>query len=115
MDVYVLDRKLRKAIGDEAYMRRKYGLPMTKKLKQRITTLQAAESLADFWPPKSEPERCHELKGNLRGTFSVDLVHPYRLLFRSRTSSGILARQTEHSRWGSIRSIDIVEIRDTHG
>lgn len=115
MDVYVLDRKLRKAIEDGAHMRRKYGLPMTKKLKQRITSLQAADSLADFWPPKSGPERCHELKGKLRGTFSVDLMHPYRLLIRPSHSDEILGRHKEHSRWESIRSIDIVEIRDTHG
>lgn len=88
---------------------------MTKKLKLCIATLQAADSLADFWPPKSRPERFHELKGKLRGTLSVDLTHPYRLLFRPRRSEGILDRHDEHSRWESLRSTDVVEIRDTHG
>lgn len=44
MDVSVRDRKLRKSIKDEALMRRKYGLPMTKKLKVRLERLHAAES-----------------------------------------------------------------------
>ena len=88
---------------------------MFKKLKLCIATLQAADSLADFWPPKSGPRRCHELKGKLRGAFSVAQMHPYRLLFRPRRSEGILDRHNEHSRWELIRSIDSVEIRDTHG
>lgn len=115
MDVRVPDRKLRKAIEDEAQMRRKYGLPMTKKLKQRIATLRAAESLADLWPPKSVPERCHELEGDLKGLFSVDLNQPHRLLFRPRVSPGVLDGQAGRPRWESIRAIDIVAIKDTHG
>ena len=39
--------------------------------------------LVDFWPPNSGPERCHELKGDLAGVFSIDLKQPYRLLFRT--------------------------------
>ena len=115
MDVHVLDKKLRNALEDDAQMRRRYRVPMVKKLKQRIETLRAAESLADFWPPNSGPERCHELRGNLRGTFSVDLVQPYRLLFRPRSSANVLDRLGEFSGWESIRAIDIVEIKDTHG
>ena len=115
MDVHVRDRKPRKAIKDEALMRRKYGLPVTKKLTVRLERLQAAESLAEFWPPESGPERCHELGGDLKGSFSVDLKQPYRLLLRPRVSSGVLAGQTGLSQWEAIRAIDIVAIKNTHG
>src|SRR5579864_8293414 len=81
MDIYVGDNNLRRAIEDEATCKRRYGADMAKKLMLRLAALRATESLADFWPPKSGPERCHELKGDRAGTFSVDLKQPYRLLF----------------------------------
>ena len=81
MDIYVSDRNLRKAMEDEAFCKRRYGADMAKKLSLRLIAFRAADSLADFWPPKSGPERCHELIGDSKGTFSVDLKQPYRLLF----------------------------------
>src|SRR5437870_12359583 len=82
MDIDVRDNKLRRAIEDETACRRQYGSNMAEKLALRLAALRAAESLADFWPPKSGPERCHELSGDRAGTFSVDLKQPYRLLFK---------------------------------
>ena len=61
MDIYVSGKKLRCAIEDETACQRQYGADMTKKLALRLASLRAAESLADFWPPRSGPERCHEL------------------------------------------------------
>ena len=87
---------------------------MAKKLSLRLASLKAAESLADFWPPKSGPERCHELKGELQGTFSVDLNQPYRLLFKPASKPGGDVAE-EQQRWKSITSIDILAIEDTHG
>ena len=82
MDIYVSDNKLRSAIDDQGVAKRRYGSDMAKKLTLRLEVLRAAVSLADFWPPKSGPERCHELKGDREGVFSFDLKQPYRLLFR---------------------------------
>jgi proteic killer suppression protein len=114
MDIYVDDNSLRKAIEDEGLCKRRYGADMAKKLKLRVTALRAAESLADFWPPKSGPERCHELKGERAGTFSVDLKQPYRLLFKASGSMS-LEDSGELERWKSITSINILAIEDTHG
>jgi proteic killer suppression protein len=112
MDLFVSDRRLRKVIDDEAACRRQYGANMAKKLALRLASLRAAESLADFWPPKSGPERCHELKGDRKGTFSVDLNQPYRLLFQATKEPNVA---DEQERWKSITSIDITAIEDTHG
>lgn len=81
MEIEIPDRKLKKALEDEKECRTRFGAEMAKKIRLRLAALEAAESLADFWPPSSGPERCHELKGNLAGTFSMDLKQPYRLLF----------------------------------
>lgn len=115
MEIYVHDNKLRKAIEDQSTCRRRYGRDMARKLVLRLAALQSADSLADFWPPNSGPERCHELKGNLAGVFSFDLNQPYRLLFKPVTAAPPTDYVDERQRWKSITSIDILKIEDTHG
>ncbi len=87
---------------------------MTQKLLPRFERLNAAESYADLWPSKSLPEHCHELEGDLKGTFPVDLNQPYRLLFRPLVSPGVLEGQSGRPQWEAIRGIKIVAIEDTH-
>ena len=69
----------------------------------------------DFWPPKSPPGRCHELTGGKRaGQLSVDLDHPYRLIFLPdheqvpRLEDGGLD-------WARVTAIKILGVEDTHG
>jgi len=115
MELNVSDNGLRKALEDEAVCRRRFGADMAKKIKLRLTALQAADSLADFWPPNSGPERCHELQGDRTGTFSIDLKQPYRLLFKPDRKEHQKELPDEQQRWKSITSIDIFAIEDTHG
>ena len=114
MDVHIEDSDLRKAVGDDAALKRKYGAQMAKKLSLRLGVLRAAASLADFWPPKSGPERCHELKGGLAGVFTVDLKHPYRLLFKPIETDPLPDRSDELKRWKAVTAIEILAIGDTH-
>jgi plasmid maintenance system killer protein len=113
MDVFFRNKRLQKVAQDQTACQREYGVEMAKKFALRLASLRAAASLADFWPPKSGPERCHELKGALGGTFSVDLKQPYRLLFRPVEAVEHVADEQE--RWRSITAIEIVSIEDTHG
>jgi len=115
MEIHVSGRQLRKAMENEDSCRRQYGAAMTKKVMLRLAVLRAADSLAVFWPPKSGPERCHELKGDLAGVFSIDRMHPYRLLFKARDEAPPLDRRDEQQRWRAITSIEIVAVEDTHG
>jgi proteic killer suppression protein len=112
MEIVISDKRLRKVIDDNAACRRQYGENMAKKLALRLASLRAAESLAAFWPPNSGPERCHELKGDRKGTFSVDLNQPFRLLFQATKEPSVADGEI---RWKSITSIDITSIEDTHG
>jgi plasmid maintenance system killer protein len=107
--------KLKTSLESEAICQRQYGRDMMKKIMMRVNELRAAISLADFWPPMSGPERCHELKGDLAGTFSIDLKQPYRLLFVPIEESIPKDRSDEQQRWASITKIEIVAIEDTHG
>lgn len=107
--------KLKAALENEAVCQKQYGRDMTKKIMVRVNELHAANSLADFWPPMSGPERCHELKGDLAGKFSMDLKHPYRLLFEPIEENPPKDRSDEKGRWASITEIEIIAIEDTHG
>lgn len=115
MEISVRDNRLRAALEDESVCKRRYGPDMAKKIMNRVASLRAAASLAVFWPPKSGPERCHELLGDLAGTFSVDVKQPYRLLFVPTEEEAPPDRPDEQKRWTSITVIEILTIEDTHG
>lgn len=57
--------------------------------------------------------RCHELTGDRAGQLSIDLDHPYRLVFRpdhvpppQRPEGGL--------DWSQVTAILIIEVVDTH-
>lgn len=115
MEIFVKNRKLKAALEVENVCKRRFGVAMCRKLRVRLAALRAAESLATFWPPNSGPERCHELKGELAGTFSIDLEQPYRLLFSPIEENPPEDRSNEQERWSSITALEILRIEDTHG
>lgn len=115
MEFQILDKKLKKALQDEKERKRRFGADMAKKIQLRMDALKAAESLADFWPPYSGPERCHELKGDRAGTFSMDLKQPYRLLFDPTDPANNSESEDEKKRWQGIQSVNVIEVEDTHG
>lgn len=115
MELFSKDKGLRAAIKTEAECLRYYGRDICKKIRLRVEALNAADSLADFWPPKSGPERCHELKRNKTGIFSMDVKQPYRLLLKPIDAEDPVERLDEHERWKTIRSVELLTIEDTHG
>ena len=84
---------------------------MTRKLQQRLMELKAAPCLDDIL--KVSPPRCHPLSGDRDGQLSVDLEHPYRLLFIP-ANDPIPLTQDGGLDWTKITEIEIVEITDTH-
>ena len=114
MDISARHKDLHAALNDDAACVRRYGAPMAKKLRLRLDALKAAESLADFWPPKSGSERCHELKADHAGIFSMDVKQPYRLLFKPIETEAPKDRSDERARWKGITAIELLTIEDTH-
>ena len=109
MDISFKNNKLRKQCTEDKRAKRDLGQNMAKKLKQRLDDLKAAPTLETMKPPM--PGRCHELKGDRKGQFSVDLVAQWRLLFEpvdteSKSEGGV--------NWDSVKAIKILEIEDTH-
>ncbi len=116
MTVYIRDRRLKASLENPAVLKKKYGEPMAKKIAARLQALTSAETLADFWPAKSGPERCHELIGDMSGIFSMDVKQPYRLLFKD-ASPATEETQTHEGKekWLRITAVEILGIEDTHG
>lgn len=113
MTIFFSNKKLRRSIENDAERRKRFGTEMANKINLRMGTLLAAKTLADFLPPYSGPERCHELRGMLKGIFSIDLKHPYRLLFKPTEDQQ--NEQTDNlQHWGKIDEVIIVGIEDTH-
>lgn len=111
MEISFKTKKLQIICSQEKEMLKNLGTNRSRKLKQRLMELWAADTLADI--SYLPPSRCHELTGKEAGQFSVDLDHPYRLLFvpaenpvPKHEDGGIDREQ--------VTAIEITEIKDTH-
>lgn len=114
MNIIFATTALSKQLNVEREMVKTHGTLRAKKLKVLLTSLRAATNLGIFAPPMSPPHRCHELTGNLKGQLSVDLDHPYRLLFRPNHEP-LPMRPEGGLDWNLITNIEILGIKDTHG
>lgn len=79
MEVRYRTRKLAKVCNDDKEARKAYGLRGADKLKERIGALRTAPSIEFL--VQARVGRCHLLKGDRAGTYAMDLVGGYRLLF----------------------------------
>lgn len=75
-----------------------YGKEMAVKITQRIGQIISASEISEL--VQYGIGRCHELEGNRKGQFAMDLVHPYRLVFVEDN--------------GRISLVKIISIEDYH-
>ena len=112
MEVSFRTHKLQRLCNSEKDLRRVHGPRMAELIRECLDDLHALENLHDI--KKLPHHRCHELKGDRRGVFSMDLEHPYRLLFvpdhdplPELPAGGI--------DWAEVSAIEIQGVEDTHG
>ena len=114
MDISFTNTKLEKELNEGKRLEKVHGSLRAKKIRIRLAELRAAASLYDFWPPKSGPGRCHELaQGERKGQLSVDLDHPYRLIFVPHHEP-VLYKPDGGLDWKQVTAITILGIEDTH-
>jgi len=114
LDISFKNRKLAKTFNEGAKLEKTHGTKRARKIRIRLAEFRAAESLMDFWPPKSGSSRCHELTGGKRkGQFSVDLDHPYRLIFVP-DHDPVPVLPHGGLDWSHITAIRILGVEDTH-
>jgi proteic killer suppression protein len=104
-------RKLQKICSIKVESQKHLGTKCGRKLQQRLMELKAAQSLADI--SRLPPARCHELSGNRDGQLSVDLEHPYRLLFIV-ANNPYPERKSGGLEWEGVTEVEVIEIADTH-
>lgn len=102
-----------KSFNKGALLEKSLGTIRAKKIRIRLAELRAAVNLMDFWPPKSGPSRCHELQGQRKGQLSMDLDHPYRLIFVP-DHNPIPRRKDGGLDWSQVTTVKILGVEDTH-
>jgi proteic killer suppression protein len=111
MRIYFKTRRLQKLCSESAVSRKQLGKKRAQKLQQRLMELKAAQTLAEI--SHLPPPRCHELTGNREGQLSVDLEHPYRLVFII-ANNPYPEKESGGLDWEGVTEIEIIEIEDTH-
>lgn len=92
------NKNIEKVCTNASFAERKYGSRMAELIQQRIDEISAADSVEQMI--QFHIGRCHLLKGDRKDQYSVDLVHPQRLVFKKKRSQ--------------IKIVNIIEIVDYH-
>jgi len=103
--------KLRKECNEEKLLVKKHGSRRAELLKMRLNQMRASNTLEDL--RKLSQLRCHELKGDRKGQLSVDLDHPYRLIFEP-ANNPMPKKRDGGLDWAKVTEIMIIGIEDTH-
>ena len=111
MEVSFATKSMQKRCSEEKAMQKQWGKNLARRLRQRLMELRAAATLQDIC--RTPPARCHELKGNRKGQLSVDLEHPYRLIFKPDRSP-VPRRKDGGLDWDSVTKVLVIEVVDTH-
>jgi len=110
LDILFSSDKLKSLYNNRRKLIKKHGADRASRIGKRLDDLRAADTLEDM---RSLPGRCHELKGNRTGQFSLDLDHPYRLIFTPVHDP--IPRKTDGGwDWTQINTIKILGVEDTH-
>ena len=111
MKIEFADRKLERLCNDHKALVKKYGDKNAKRIRRRLDDLDAAENLATM--KNLFPGRLHPLHGDKSGQFSLDLVHPLRLLFEAADEPPA-TKEDGSLAWAKVQRVRILGIEDTH-
>lgn len=111
MEIEFSSRKLEKECNDGTLLKRKHGEQRAKLIRRRLDEMRASANL-DVLRTLPGP-RCHELKGDRKGQLSVDLDHPYRLIF-GVNQSPVPENPSGGLDWTKVTQIIVIQIADTH-
>ena len=111
MDVIFQHRQFGELCDDQRRLKKELGDQQAKKLIMRLEALKAVRNLAEM---RTLPGRCHGLIGDRWGQFSLDLVHPYRLIFVPNHDPIPVKAHDGGIDWGMVTAVCIIEVVDTH-
>lgn len=108
MKVEYKSNKLKKQCENPKEAQKAYGTDIGNKLTQRVNEFLAATTLVDI--KFNKPSRLHRLKGDRSDEYAVDLVHPFRLVFKP-----IVNENSNINKLECINIVKIEEVEDYHG
>lgn len=82
MKITYKNKKIEKVCTNAYEAEKQYGSEMAEKIHQCIDKIQAFNTVEELI--RFHIRRCHPLKGNRKGQYAMDLVHPYRLVFTKK-------------------------------
>ena len=103
-------KKFEKECNTYRLLIKKHGKRRARRIHARLDDLRAAANLEMM---RHLPGRCHELKGDRAGQLSLDLDHPYRLIFEP-ANNPVPRKEDGGLDWGSVTAILIIDVEDTH-
>ena len=110
MEIDFISKKLGRIFNSDHLLKKEYG-EQTRKIKLRMAVLKAASCLAMV--PASKPDRRHELTADRKGTFAVDLKHPFRLVFKP-SENPVPRREDGGIDLEKVMAITILKVEDYH-
>lgn len=110
MDIVFKNQKFKKECNNQRLLQKQHGQIRAKRIRQRLDDLRAADVLEDM---RNLPGRCHELRGDRAGQLSLDLDHPYRLIFEP-ANDPIPLKPDGGIDWKKVTTIRIIGVEDTH-
>jgi plasmid maintenance system killer protein len=90
---------------------RRHGSRRAARIMQRLDELTAAPTLDVM---RTLPGRCHELQGDRASQLSLDLDHPWRLIFEPHHDP-VPVKPDGGLDWTQVTSILVLGVEDTHG
>lgn len=110
MDIIFSSSKFEEECNNQRLLQKRYGADRAKRLRRRLDDLRAANILEDM---RNLPGRCHELLGDRAGQLSIDLDHPYRLIFEP-ANEPIPTKPDGGLDWKQVTVVKIIGVEDTH-
>ena len=110
MDIVFKNNKFEKECNNQRLLEKKYGQDRAKRIQRRLDDLRAASVLEDM---RNLPGRCHELLHDRAGQLSLDLDHPYRLIFEP-ADEPIPTKPDGGIEWNKVTAVRILGVEDTH-
>jgi plasmid maintenance system killer protein len=110
MDIVFNNRKFEKECNNQRLLEKNHGTDRAKRIRRRLDNLRDANVLKDM---RNLPGRCHELLQDRAGQLSLDLDHPYRLIFEP-ADEPIPTKPDGGIDWNKVTAVRILGVEDTH-
>jgi len=111
MEITFKTNKLQKKCDSDSALVKAYGQECARKITRRLDDLLDMTCLEEMRPPF--PGRCHELKGDRKGQFALDVKHPLRLIFKP-ANLDVKMKEEGGLDWTSVTAVQIIEVEDYH-